>query len=56
MNKTAILYALASAALFGASAPAAKVLLGTVHPGRGYGPAIADFAFRGDHWLFRTRR
>src|SRR5262249_46500845 len=32
MNKTAILYALASAALFGASTPAAKVLLGTVHP------------------------
>src|SRR5262245_65838170 len=32
MTKTAILYALASAALFGASTPAAKVLLGTVHP------------------------
>lgn len=32
MNKTAILYALASAALFGASMPAAKVMLGTVHP------------------------
>jgi drug/metabolite transporter (DMT)-like permease len=32
MNKTAILYALASAALFGASTPAAKVMLGTVHP------------------------
>jgi drug/metabolite transporter (DMT)-like permease len=32
MNKPAILYALASAALFGASTPAAKVMLGTVHP------------------------
>jgi drug/metabolite transporter (DMT)-like permease len=32
MNKTAILYALGSAALFGASTPAAKVMLGTVHP------------------------
>jgi drug/metabolite transporter (DMT)-like permease len=32
MNKTAILYALASAALFGASTPAAKAMLGTVHP------------------------
>jgi len=32
MNKTAILYALASAALFGAATPAAKVMLGTVHP------------------------
>src|SRR5215510_9616323 len=32
MNRTAILYALASAALFGASTPAAKALLGTMHP------------------------
>jgi drug/metabolite transporter (DMT)-like permease len=32
MNRTAILYALASAALFGASTPAAKALLGTIHP------------------------
>jgi drug/metabolite transporter (DMT)-like permease len=32
MNKTAILYALASAALFGASTPAAKTMLGAVHP------------------------
>ena len=32
MNRTAVLYALASAALFGLSTPAAKALLGTVHP------------------------
>lgn len=32
MNRKAVLYALASAALFGASTPAAKALLGTVHP------------------------
>lgn len=32
MNKTAVLYALASAALFGASTPAAKLLVGSVHP------------------------
>lgn len=32
MNKTAVLYALASAALFGASTPAAKLLIGSVHP------------------------
>jgi drug/metabolite transporter (DMT)-like permease len=32
MNKSAILYALASAALFGASTPAAKTMLGTVPP------------------------
>jgi drug/metabolite transporter (DMT)-like permease len=32
MNRNAIFYALASAALFGASTPAAKVLLGTAHP------------------------
>ena len=32
MNRTAILYALASAALFGISTPAAKVLVGSVHP------------------------
>jgi drug/metabolite transporter (DMT)-like permease len=32
MNKTAILYALASAALFGASTPAAKMMLGSLHP------------------------
>ena len=32
MNRKAILYALASAALFGASTPAAKVLVGSVHP------------------------
>ena len=32
MNRTAVLYALASAALFGASTPAAKALLGAVHP------------------------
>ena len=32
MNKVAILYALISAALFGASTPAAKLLLGTIDP------------------------
>src|ERR1700730_18664373 len=32
MNRHAILYALASAALFGVSTPAAKALLGSVHP------------------------
>jgi drug/metabolite transporter (DMT)-like permease len=32
MNRAAVLYALASAALFGLSTPAAKVLLGSVHP------------------------
>jgi drug/metabolite transporter (DMT)-like permease len=32
MNRTAVLYALASALLFGISTPAAKVLLGSVHP------------------------
>ena len=32
MNRTGVLYALASAALFGASTPAAKLLLGTLDP------------------------
>src|SRR5215210_293168 len=32
MNRPAVLYALGSAALFGMSTPAAKALLGTVHP------------------------
>lgn len=32
MNKTAVLYSLASAALFGASTPAAKLLLGAIDP------------------------
>lgn len=32
MNKAAVLYALASAALFGVSTPAAKLLIGSVHP------------------------
>lgn len=32
MNKTSVLYALASAVLFGASTPAAKVLVGSVNP------------------------
>jgi drug/metabolite transporter (DMT)-like permease len=32
MNRTAVLYALISAALFGISTPAAKVLVGSVHP------------------------
>lgn len=32
MNRTAVYYALTSAALFGFSTPAAKVLLGSIHP------------------------
>jgi hypothetical protein len=32
MNLKTILYALAAAALFGLSTPAAKVLLGSLHP------------------------
>jgi drug/metabolite transporter (DMT)-like permease len=32
MNRTAVVYALISAALFGVSTPAAKILVGTVHP------------------------
>lgn len=32
MNRTAVIYALLSAALFGVSTPAAKLLLGTIHP------------------------
>ncbi len=32
MNRTAVIYALISAALFGASTPAAKMLIGSVHP------------------------
>jgi drug/metabolite transporter (DMT)-like permease len=32
MNRTAVLYAFASAALFGASTPAAKLLVGVIHP------------------------
>lgn len=32
MHRTAVLYALISAALFGVSTPAAKMLVGTVHP------------------------
>jgi hypothetical protein len=32
MNRTAVLYALFSAALFGVSTPAAKVLVGSIHP------------------------
>ena len=32
MNRTAVIYALVSAGLFGVSTPAAKMLLGTVHP------------------------
>jgi drug/metabolite transporter (DMT)-like permease len=32
MNRTAIIYAFAAAALFGASTPAAKLLLGVMHP------------------------
>jgi drug/metabolite transporter (DMT)-like permease len=32
MNRAAVVYALAAAGLFGVSTPAAKVLLGTVHP------------------------
>ena len=32
MNQTAVLYALISAALFGVSTPAAKLLVGSIHP------------------------
>jgi drug/metabolite transporter (DMT)-like permease len=32
MNRTTVLYALASAVLFGVSTPAAKVLVGSIHP------------------------
>ncbi len=32
MHRTAIIYALISAGLFGVSTPAAKILVGTVHP------------------------
>jgi uncharacterized membrane protein len=32
MNRTAVLYALLSAALFGVSTPAAKILIGSIHP------------------------
>jgi drug/metabolite transporter (DMT)-like permease len=32
MNRTAVLYALISAALFGVSTPAAKLLIGSIHP------------------------
>jgi drug/metabolite transporter (DMT)-like permease len=32
MNRAAVLYALASAALFGMSTPAAKALVGAIHP------------------------
>jgi len=32
MNRTAVIYALISAMLFGVSTPAAKVLIGTIHP------------------------
>jgi drug/metabolite transporter (DMT)-like permease len=32
MNRAAVIYALISAALFGVSTPAAKILVGTVHP------------------------
>jgi hypothetical protein len=32
MNRAAVLYALVSATLFGVSTPAAKILIGSVHP------------------------
>jgi drug/metabolite transporter (DMT)-like permease len=32
MNRSSVLYALISAALFGASTPAAKILIGSIHP------------------------
>jgi drug/metabolite transporter (DMT)-like permease len=32
MNRTAVIYALISAALFGVSTPAAKMLIGSIHP------------------------
>ena len=49
MNRTAVVYALISAALFGASTPAAKMLIGSIHPavlagllycGAGFGIAV----------------
>jgi drug/metabolite transporter (DMT)-like permease len=55
MNRQAILYAVVSAALFGVSTPAAKTLLGTIHPamlagllyvGAGFGIAVLRRASR----------
>jgi hypothetical protein len=55
MNRQAILYAVVSAALFGVSVPAAKTLLGTIHPamlagllyvGAGFGIAVLRRASR----------
>ena len=55
MNRAAVYYALASAALFGFSTPAAKVLLGSVHPavlagllycGAGIGVAVLRLIWR----------
>ena len=71
MNRTAILYALASAALFGLATPAAKVLLGSIHPavlaglfycGAGIGVAVlrrlrmAGLAASGTEEVALTRR
>jgi drug/metabolite transporter (DMT)-like permease len=71
MNRVAIYYALASAALFGLSTPAAKVLLGSIHPavlagllycGAGLGVAMLrrirpePSADRGSHEAALTRR
>jgi len=56
MNRAAVYYALASAALFGFSTPAAKVLLGSIHPavlagllycGAGFGVAVLRRIRRG---------
>jgi hypothetical protein len=47
MNRTAVLYVLISAALFGVSTPAAKALVGSLHPAVLAGPlhfnAVSDF-------------
>jgi hypothetical protein len=42
MNWTAVFCALVSAALFGASTPAAKALVGSVHPAMLAGPKISE--------------
>jgi hypothetical protein len=49
MNRPAILYALISAALFGASTPAAKILIGSIHPVTLAGCFIAELALASRH-------
>ena len=58
MNRAAVFYALLSAALFGISTPAAKFLLGSVHPAVlagllycGAGIGIAALRRLGKAWL-----